>query len=327
MVLITSKQVLHLCPQMKSWLPDCDPVVIAYFCHLSINPSPKHLLSSLCYQITSRYHSRSSSAQNRSDPNDPSCRDNKASCSTTSNPAHDHEPRELVSDSNPNLRTIQSPDPSFIMKPDIRLPELQQRLSSLLSLMPSTKQPLVLILDGLDHIQNDFGSQIIESLPCPLPPSVKVILTASSNRTQILQAMNSPSPPHCTSEGSEKGSGYVCVPLGPVDRKQCVKMLASLLSSSGRRVTSGQQVLVNQALTSCCLTLYARLLHPHTSLWHSGMTNTVNTDRLGIRYQLVIFNIFLSSTNPMKRHLVCLSILSNLHDMYVIQSAKHCLSN
>ncbi|XP_051253051.1 NACHT and WD repeat domain-containing protein 2 isoform X1 [Dicentrarchus labrax] len=268
----TGKAVLvaHCAQQIESWLPDCDPVVITYFCNLSINPSPKHLLSSLCYQIASRYHNKLSSEQNPSDLDDPSCitnlRDHKSNCSLDPHP----EPttREPVSDRNQDDSTVPCPDPSGIIKPDICLSELKERLSSFLSLLPSTKQPLVLILDGLDHIENNFGSQIIESLPSPLPPNVKLILTASSNRTHVLQAITPQgSQPQCVSEGSEKE--YVCVPLGLVNRKQCVKMLASLLDSSGRRVTSGQQALVNQALNSCCLTLYARLLHRHTSLWHS----------------------------------------------------------
>ncbi|XP_059187871.1 NACHT and WD repeat domain-containing protein 2 [Centropristis striata] len=228
----TGKTVLlaHCAQQMKSWLPDSDPVVITYFCDLSVNASPRPLLSSLCYQIGSRYHSESSSEQNLSQLDDSSCitdlRDYSSTCSSTSN---------------------------------MCLAELQERFSSLLSSMPSSKQPLVLILDGLDHIQNTSAAVIMGSFPSPLPPSVKLILTSSSNPTQVLQTVN------CVSEES----GYVCVQLGSADRKQCLKMLASLLSSSGRRVTSGQQVLVNQALTSCGLTLYARLLQPHTSLWLS----------------------------------------------------------
>ncbi|KAM9359086.1 NACHT and WD repeat domain-containing protein 2 [Symphorus nematophorus] len=247
----TGKAVLvaHCSQQIKSWLPDCDPVVITYFCNLSINSSPKHLLSSLCHQITHRYHSRSSSEQNPSNPDDPSCvTKHRDDCSSTSN--LDPHPERTTKE--PGL--------------DICLSELKERLSSLLSLLPSTKHPLVLILDGLDHIENNCGPQIIRSLPSPLPPNVKVILTASSNRTQVLQAI---SPSACVSEGSEEESGCVCVPLGLVDRRQSVKMLASLLSSSGRKVTSGQQVLVNQALTSCCLPLFTRLLQLHTSLWCS----------------------------------------------------------
>lgn len=262
-------------------------MVITYFCNLSIKPLPKHLLSSLCYQVVGRYGERAlSSEQNPSGPDDPSCacRDNSSECVSTFNPGPPHEPinTEHVSDYDQNLN---SPclDPSGIVRPDICLSELKECLSSLLSIMPSAKQPLFLILDGLDHIENSFGSQIIGSLPSPLPPSVKVILAVSSNRTQVLQAISPLGPPHGTSEG------YVCALLGGPDRKQCVTMLTSLLSSFGRKVTSGQQVLVNQALTSCCLPLYARLLHLHLSLWHSGTTKTINKLTDSERMKLLLF--------------------------------------
>ncbi|XP_037315873.2 NACHT and WD repeat domain-containing protein 2-like [Pungitius pungitius] len=235
----TGKTVLlaHCARQMRSWLPNCDPVVITYFCNLSINPTPTHLLSCLCYQICVRYHSESSSEQ---------------STSHMDNLNRFTHLRDL----NPDCHSASS----------IRLSGLKERLASLLASMPSAQRPLVLILDGLAHMENNAGPQMAESLPSPLPPSVRLVLSVSSN---LLRAIEPPrSPPRCASEGGE-GSGYACVQLEPVDRRQCVKMLASLLSGSGRRVTSGQQALVNRALTSCRLTLYARLLHLHASLWRS----------------------------------------------------------
>lgn len=260
-------------------------MVITYFPNLSINPSPKHLLSSLCYQIATHFSSCTQDTKFYlgTDPDNPNYisnhRDNNSNCTATANLDPHHESNTEVSDYNLNLNTVPGPDlegPKLaFIKPDVSLSELKKHLSSLLSLLPSPKQPLVLILDGLDQIGNDFAAQIIDSLPSPLPSGVKLILTVSSNRTPVLLAIKlhypQCSPPLCVSEGSEKKSGYVCVRLQLADRKQCVKMLASLLSSSRRRVTSGQQALVNQALTSCCLTLYARLLHVHTSLWHSGI--------------------------------------------------------
>ena len=251
--------------------------------------SPTHLLSSLCYQIENRYHSDSSSKKGPSihlatttdyhgcitDPKDPD-----SSCSPTPALDSQREPTttsEHVSDFNLNRCTKQSPAPRGlcpgIIRPDIRASEPRDRLSSLLSRLPSPKQPLLLNLSGLDQIQNkSVCLQIIESLPSPLPPGVKLFLTVSSNRTHVLQAIKL----HYQG-GSERESGCVCVRLGSANRKECVKLLASLLSSSGRRITSGQQALVNQALSSCCLTLYARLLHVHTSLWFSGMTENKYT--------------------------------------------------
>ncbi|XP_033971035.1 NACHT and WD repeat domain-containing protein 2 isoform X1 [Trematomus bernacchii] len=259
----TGKTVLmaQCAQQIKSWLPDCDPVVVTYFCHLSINQSPKHLLSSLCYEIAVRYHSESSSEQNPNNFGDPSCIT---------------QPWEY----NTNCSS----------SPNMCVSELKERLTSLLSSMPSTKQPLVLILVGLDLIKGNFGPEFLDSLPSPLPHSVKLILTVSSNQTQVLQAFKPQrSQPQRVSKGSEKELGYVCVPMGLVDRKQCVKMLATLLSSSGRRVTSGQQALVNQALTSCRLTLYARLLHLHTSLWHSDSDVTESSLPDGVHSSISAF--------------------------------------
>ncbi|XP_030600712.1 NACHT and WD repeat domain-containing protein 2 [Archocentrus centrarchus] len=278
----TGKTVLlaHCTQQMKSWLADSDPVVISFFCSLSINASPKHLLSSLCYQIACRYHSDSSAKQDASlctDLDDSGSTTNPREFTSSCSPAsvsdsqHEHGTKECVSDCDQSCNLVEYPGQrqidSGIIKPDACLSELKQHLSSLISHLPSTEKPLILILDGLDQLKNNTGLQIMESLPSPLPPCLKFILTVSSNRTHFLQAIKLHYASHIVSE--DIWTGHVCVQLGPVDRKQSVQMLASLLKRSGRRVTSGQQALVNQALTRCCLPLYTRLLHAHTSLWHS----------------------------------------------------------
>lgn len=260
-------------------------MVITHFCNLSINTSTKHLLSSLCYQIVKRRHSNSTqhSFCICTDSGDPGCiadsGGHKSSCSQTSIVETRPKCTTRVSKSSLNLDTIHCLNPNGsnfdIIEPDSRLSELKARLSSLLTLLPSPRQPLLLMLDGLDQIEDSL--QIIDSLPSALPPGVKLILTVSSHQMNILQAIQlhypQCNPSHCVSDGSKKKPGFICVQLGMPNRKGCVKMLASLLSSSGRKVTSGQQALVNQALTTCCLTLYARLLHVHTSLWQSGMNN------------------------------------------------------
>lgn len=280
-------KAISLCPQMKRWLADSDPVVISFFCNLSINASPKHLLSSLCYQIACRYHSDSSSKQDASlcsDLDDPGSttdpREVTSSCSPSSvlDSQHERGTKEHVSDCEQSWSTAQHPGQRQLdfgnIKPDACLSELKEHLSCLISHLPSTEKPLVLILDGLDQLKNNTGLQIIESLPRPVPPAVKLIVTASSNRAHFLQAIKLHYACHSVTE--DMCTGRLCIQLGLVDRKQSVQMLASLLKGSGRRVTSGQQALVNQALAHCCLPLYARLLHAHTSLWHSGITNTVS---------------------------------------------------
>lgn len=239
-------------PQIKLWLADSAPVVIGYFCSLSINATPKHLLSSLCSQVAFRYSEVQSSSKTVPrfvpcrGPDDPSC----SSVSVLEHPL----------DENLNFS---------VMKGKSCLSDSKECLESLLSMFSSTTRPLILLLDGLDQLEDDGGAQIIRSFPSPLPDGVKLILTVSTRSTRLLQVVEL-----YYSEKShmrESESAYVHVRLESVDRKRCVKLLESLLKGSGRRVTSGQQALVNQALTSCCLPLYARLLHAHTSLWHSGM--------------------------------------------------------
>nr|XP_057935011.1 NACHT and WD repeat domain-containing protein 2 isoform X2 [Doryrhamphus excisus] len=236
----------HCAQQMKYWLPDVDPVVITFFNHFPHPPSVVRLLSSLCYQII-RIYDQASSAE---DVSLSEHRDNESSITPTWN-------------ADLNLKTVLR----SIKKPDMGLNEVTQCLCFVLSLLPSPKQPLVLILDGVDQMGHHFAVELIERMPSPLLPRVKLILSISSNQTGIIQLIKQRyrqcGTQGCVSEGPK------CVPLASADRKQCFQMLMSQLSSSGRRVTSGQLVLVNKALTSCCLPLYVRLLHRHTSLWCS----------------------------------------------------------
>ncbi|XP_054598706.1 NACHT and WD repeat domain-containing protein 2 isoform X2 [Nothobranchius furzeri] len=259
----TGKSVLaaHCAQQIKSWLSDSDPVVISYFCSLSVNTTPEHLLSSMCSQIAHRYGVQSLSKNGPNFCFTGPAENKTSSCSTSVLDSHHNHDGDL------NLCTKSGPKIPHYDITTVRLSELEQHLECLLSLLPSTKCPLVLILDGLDQLEDDVAARIIRSLPSPLPDEVQLIITASSNCTHFLQSIES----HY-SEGRAsvaKKSGFVCIQLESVNRKQCGKLMESLLKTSRRRVTSGQQALVNQALTSCCLPLYARLLHAHASLWRS----------------------------------------------------------
>ncbi|XP_023206510.1 NACHT and WD repeat domain-containing protein 2-like isoform X3 [Xiphophorus maculatus] len=279
----TGKTVLiaHCAEQIKVWLPDCDPVVISCFCNLSFSTSPKHLLSSICHQIAHKYEEQSlSQPQPESwpckNPNECSCKTNYTSISAV-DPHNDCHHGKQICDSDPGF--CETPDSqgldSSVIKVDVSLSELEEHLVFILTQLPSAKHPLVLILDGLDQLENNVGAQIISSIPSPLPDAVKLIITVSSSRTGLLQAIKLHYPQQgsrsssASDDDSEEQSGCASIQLQSEDRKQCAKLLESLLNSSGRKVTSGQQVLVNQALTSCSLPLYVRLLHAHTSLWHS----------------------------------------------------------
>lgn len=207
-------------------------MVVPYFCTWSSPLSVNQLLSSLCRQIDSRY---------------------KCGALCSSERSHHLDHHDRPDDLHDDLKMSHNAPclgPCVVDERELSLSELRGRLSSLLALRPSSKRPLCLILDGLDHLEKTFWSDLVGSLPTPLPPNVKVVLTSSA------RALG--------------GVALSLVPLLALERKQCVKMVASLLSSGGRRVTSGQQVLVNRVLSTCCLPLYVRLLDRHTALWRSG---------------------------------------------------------
>ncbi|KAJ0022159.1 hypothetical protein NQD34_009649 [Periophthalmus magnuspinnatus] len=275
----TGKTVLlaHCSKQIKPWLPDSDPVVIMYFCSPSLNP--KHLLSSLCYQIAKIYHSYFSLQQDYN-----------------FNPYTDSSFMDLL-----NYR--------FYAESDITFSELKQHLISLMTSLPSPKHPLVIFINGLDQIDYNYGCQVTESLPSPLPPSVKLLLTASSKRKHIEQAVELHYP-QCSM--SEVDKELFILQLSPSNRKESVKKLASLLSASGRRITSGQQALVNQALTSCCLPLYVRLLHKITSLWQSDSEVSESTlpDGVHAAVSTLLDHLEFKHGSLLVAHAVCYLTLS-----------------
>uniref|UniRef100_A0A4W5QW13 NACHT domain-containing protein n=1 Tax=Hucho hucho TaxID=62062 RepID=A0A4W5QW13_9TELE len=187
-----------------------------------------------------------------------------------------------------NHNHSRDPNPTF--------PQLRQNLSSLLSICPSPKQPLVLILDGLDQALTVSGHQTIKCLPSPLPPNVKLMLSISPTRTNTLHTIELHYPQSSSAVFGVSGC-CVSVKLGPVKGRGCVRMLAALLEGSGRRVTSGQQGVMNMALISCPLTLYARLLHRHASLWTSGTHQkhkvTDETLPVGVHSSITVFLVHL----------------------------------
>ncbi|KAJ7995331.1 hypothetical protein DPEC_G00243440 [Dallia pectoralis] len=171
-------------------------------------------------------------------------------------------------------------------EPNTSLSQLREYLSSLLFFCPTPNRPLVFILDGLEQGSTVSGSRIIQCLPSPVPPNVKLILSVSPTQLDTIDVLKCHYPQSSTADipGSR-----VFVDLGPVERRCCVRMLASLLEQSGRKVTSGQQRMLNLALSSCPLTLYARLLHTHALLWTSGSEITETTLPVGVHPSIMMF--------------------------------------
>ncbi|XP_058885610.1 NACHT and WD repeat domain-containing protein 2-like [Acipenser ruthenus] len=122
----------------------------------------------------------------------------------------------------------------------------------------SLQHPLVLILDGVDQMAHTYEAQSMWWLPKTLPPSVKLLISTAPKKSAVLQTFKTLYPDESQ-----------FLEMGNKERKDGSKMLTELLLASKRRITSGQQIYVNEALKGCTLPLYVELLNREVFHWHS----------------------------------------------------------
>ncbi|XP_043927936.1 NACHT and WD repeat domain-containing protein 2-like [Protopterus annectens] len=134
--------------------------------------------------------------------------------------------------------------------------ELKVNFASLLT-AASKQQPLVLVLDGIDQISNEDNARTMWWLPDRLSPSVKVIISTSTRKHGILNKF----------KNLYKDSPWF-LEVKP-QQKECIQMFTKCLSAVGRKITSGQQIYVNEGIKQSLLPLYVHLLYKETKCWRS----------------------------------------------------------
>nr|XP_032810935.1 NACHT and WD repeat domain-containing protein 2 [Petromyzon marinus] len=135
--------------------------------------------------------------------------------------------------------------------------ELQALWLSLLT-ASSNDQPLVIILDALDQLAEDDDARSAWWLPPTLPSSVRVIVSTLPNKFGVLQSLKKKIPDE-----------HNYVEMVARDKKTCNQMLKARLLQAKRKVTSGQQIYINEALLRCTLPMYLNLLLVEVSRWRS----------------------------------------------------------
>ncbi|XP_036393494.1 NACHT and WD repeat domain-containing protein 2 [Megalops cyprinoides] len=153
----------------------------------------------------------------------------------------------------------------------LHISHLKEDFIRLLATVSSSPHPLVLILDGLDQMPGADRAQSVWWLPVSLPVNVKLLISTAPKKSGTLKALRALYP---------KSSLFVEV--GPKTSRDCSRMLVDLMVSCGRRITSGQQMYVNQALRECSLPLYVQLLHRQLCTWRSESDVTENSLTKGI---------------------------------------------
>ncbi|XP_069059555.1 NACHT and WD repeat domain-containing protein 2-like [Pleurodeles waltl] len=119
------------------------------------------------------------------------------------------------------------------------------------------QNPLVLILDVLDHIAEDDNARSLWWLPESFPPYVKIIISATLGTSEIF--------------GNLKNlykDQTLFLHLKP-ERKVCNEYLKQSLLENQRKVTSGQQMYVNRCLGKNTSPLMVNLLFKELMQWRS----------------------------------------------------------
>ncbi|XP_019381394.1 PREDICTED: NACHT and WD repeat domain-containing protein 2 [Gavialis gangeticus] len=122
----------------------------------------------------------------------------------------------------------------------------------------SFHRPLVIIFDALEQLSDNDDARKLWWLPIHLPRSVRIILSTLPNKHGILQKLR------CL---IHEDDNYI--ELTARDRKMCSQVLKHQLLRIKRKVTSGQQIYVNEAFSKCTLPMFVNLTFREVRNWRS----------------------------------------------------------
>ncbi|NXF44052.1 NWD2 protein, partial [Oceanites oceanicus] len=122
----------------------------------------------------------------------------------------------------------------------------------------SFHRPLVIIFDALEQLTDNDDGRKLWWLPIHLPRSVRIILSTLPNKHGILQKLR------CLIHEEDN-----YIELTARDRKMCSQVLKHQLLRVKRKVTSGQQIYVNEAFSKCTLPMFVNLTFREVKNWRS----------------------------------------------------------
>nr|XP_023648276.1 NACHT and WD repeat domain-containing protein 2-like isoform X1 [Paramormyrops kingsleyae] len=159
------------------------------------------------------------------------------------------------------------------------LSQLVEYFTDLLIRTSTSKRPLVLILDGLDQLgHEEDGSCNLTWLPQSLLSNVKLLISTTPKKSATLQTLM-----------ALYSKSSLFLELGLKQKRKLTQMLTDLLFDYNRRITSGQQIYVGQALEDCPLMMYVELLHRQVCEWGSETEVTEHSITTGVHNNIGIF--------------------------------------
>ncbi|XP_075786717.1 NACHT and WD repeat domain-containing protein 2 [Pelodiscus sinensis] len=122
----------------------------------------------------------------------------------------------------------------------------------------SFHRPLVIIFDALEQLSDIDDARKLWWLPVHLPRSVRIIMSTLPSKHGILQKLR------CLIHEEDN-----YIELITRDRKMCSQVLKHQLLHVKRKVTSGQQIYVNEAFSKCTLPMFVNLTFREVRNWRS----------------------------------------------------------
>ncbi|XP_033870299.2 NACHT and WD repeat domain-containing protein 2-like isoform X1 [Acipenser ruthenus] len=138
-----------------------------------------------------------------------------------------------------------------------KIHDLKELLVNLMN-ESSYHRPLIIILDAVEQLSDSDEARKLWWLPIHLPRSVRIVVSTLPNKHGILQKMR------CLIHDEDN-----YVELTQRDRKMCSQILKHQLLKVKRKVTSGQQIYVNEALAKCTLPMFVNLIFREVMHWRS----------------------------------------------------------
>ncbi|XP_053314331.1 NACHT and WD repeat domain-containing protein 2 [Spea bombifrons] len=148
----------------------------------------------------------------------------------------------------------------------------------------SFHRPLIIILDSLEQLSDTDDARKLWWLPIHLPRTVRIIISTLPNKHGILQKLR------CLIHNEDN-----YIELITRDRKMCSQILKHQLLGVKRKVTSGQQIYVNEAFSRCTLPMFVNLTFREVRTWRSH--KDVNDSTLSITVHENIEHLFWSLEN------------------------------
>ncbi|CAD5119637.1 DgyrCDS8231 [Dimorphilus gyrociliatus] len=156
---------------------------------------------------------------------------------------------------------------------------------TLISLIKKIEETIVIILDGIDEIDNNQNAHELSWLPGILPDGVFIIVSLSdgvgSNST-IIRALNDKMP--------EEGCEENFLKVDRFNEEEAKEMIDYILNKKNRVLTPEQRSVIDQAISNCSNSLYLKLLMDEAVLLKSY--NALDFKHVACNVRLAIGNLF-----------------------------------